>query len=206
MVSLFSPLMRWLQLPGLKKTLLDGAPGCGDLPKWTPPSLGGCWVFCAEESTASRRGRAREPGTAGNNTGPKKQNRKEKNCGRTREGRKERNARGAKSREAPRDSEKEQPCECEGPSSCICLNTQESNALAGKICIYIFLCVSAIPLYIQTLTSAQASRASSSSNTAHTKFPFAPCLCTRFCSVTVNPRNWLWGNLQITTERPGDSS
>lgn len=57
--------------------------------------------------------------------------------------------------------------------------------------VYIFLCVWAIPLYIQTLTSAQASRANSSSNTAHTKFPFAPCLWTRFYSVTVNPGNRL---------------
>lgn len=42
----------WLHLPRLKKTLLDGAPGCGNFPKWNPTQLvRPRWVLCAEYTT-----------------------------------------------------------------------------------------------------------------------------------------------------------
>ena len=61
--------MLWLQLPSLKKTLLDGAPGCGHLPTRNPAQLvRPCWVLCVHEDTTEQNGKGpqRKQHTVGN--------------------------------------------------------------------------------------------------------------------------------------------
>ena len=59
--------MLWLQLPSLKKTLLDGAPGCGHLPTRNPAQLvRPCWILCVHEVMTEQNAKGQEPGRVRN--------------------------------------------------------------------------------------------------------------------------------------------